>query len=327
MTSVRAFVFVCAAALLTGPFSSLPAAAQAPASPKSDQGQPAPAPNQPGSLTEKLNAYVGCINRLSARSFDSRARYFSWVSKNGPTGKERIIYGLYTIYDTSDCKKAVEKANALEPRDAGLEAAASAYAEAVSKLETLLKEADDYYKQEDYKDDRMAKGRTLHPRLIAAWDAFASADKALRGGVEAINDRRAVEKLAEIERLEGRKARYHVEALMIHAKRLVRAQDTAKPDLAAITKALSDYEGLVRGAEEFAGNGADKIGSSFIGSAKTLLASSKQLMRRVRDKVPYSAGDRMMIDAGGGEMIEGTPQRLMRDYNQLVDTYNRGASG
>ena len=124
---------------------------------------------------------MGCINRLSARSYDSRQRYFSWVSKNGPTGKERIIYGLYTIYDTSDCRKNVEKANALEPRDAALEAAAVRLCgRRVSKLEPLLQEADDYYKQENYKDDKMAKGRALHPRLIAAWDAFASADKALR---------------------------------------------------------------------------------------------------------------------------------------------------
>ena len=179
---------------------------------------------QKSPLTEKLNAYVGCINRLSARSYDSRTRYFSWVGKNGPTGKERIIYGTYTIYDTSDCRKNVEKANALEPRDAELEAAASAYADAVGKLEPLLKEADDYYKQEDYKDDKMAKGRALHPRLVAAWDAFASADKELRSGVEAINDRRALERLAAIEKSEGRKARYHVEALMIQAKRVLRAR-------------------------------------------------------------------------------------------------------
>jgi hypothetical protein len=65
------------------------------------------------SLTEKINAYVGCINRLSERSYSSRSRYFSWAAKSGPTGKERIIYGTYTIYDTSDCRKAVEKANAL----------------------------------------------------------------------------------------------------------------------------------------------------------------------------------------------------------------------
>src|SRR5258708_18878739 len=274
----------------------------------------------------KLNAYVGCINRLSERAYDSRKRYFSWAGKNGPTGKERIIYGTYTIYDTSDCKKNVEKANALEPRDAALEAAASAYVEAVSKLEPMLKEADDYYTQENYKDDRMAKGQALHPLLVAAWDAFASADKALRGGVETINDKRAIEKLAEIERSEGRKARYHVEALIIQTKRVLRAQDTATPDVAKITEALSEYETTVKAAEQLSGTDSGmKIGSMFIDNAKSFLTTGKQLMRRIRDHVPYSTGDKMMLSAGSGWMVEGSPPRLLRDYNQLIEAYNRGA--
>jgi Protein of unknown function (DUF3829) len=282
---------------------------------------------QPSSLTEKVNAYVGCINRLSERSYESRKRYFSWAAQSGPTGKERIIYGTYTIYDTTDCKKNVEKANALQPRDATLEAAASAYAEAVGKLEPLLKEADDYYSQENYKDDRMAKGKAMHPRLVAAWDQFANADKALRNGVEAINDRRAAERLAEIEQKEGKKARYHVQALMIHAKRVLRAADAEKPDLTALTQALTEYEAIVRAMEQVSGaDGGAKIGSMFIGEAKSFLTSAKQLMRRIRDKTPYSQGDRMMLNAGSGWMVEGSPQRLMRDYNQLIESYNRGAS-
>ncbi|MBS0249058.1 MAG: YiiG family protein [Proteobacteria bacterium] len=277
---------------------------------------------------EKMNAYVGCINRLSERAYSSRARYFSWVkAKTGPTGKERIIYGLYTIYDTSDCRKNVAKANALEPHDAGLEAAATAYAAAVGALEPLLKEADDYYTQENYKDDKMAKGKALHPKLVAAWDAFAGADQKLRGEVEAINDRRALEKLAAIEQSEGRKARYYVEATMIQAKRLVRAETADKPDLAAITAALSDYEAAVNAAAPFAsGSGPDKIGSMFVSNAKSYLTTAKQLMRRIRDHVPYSSGDRMMLSQqGAGWMVEGSPPRLMRDYNQLVEAYNRGA--
>jgi len=283
------------------------------------------APNPEASLTEKMNAYVGCINRLSERSYSSRSRYFSWVSPNGPTGKERIIYGTYTIYDTSDCRKNVEQANTLEPRDAELEAAGSAYAEAVSKLEPLLKEADDYYTQENYKDDKMAKGKAMHPRLVAAWDAFAKADKDLRKNVEAINDKRALQRLAAIEQSEGRKARYHIEALMIQAKRVLRAQTADKPDLAALTQALNDYEAAAKDLEN-ASNTEDgqKIGSMFTSSAKSYLTSAKQLMRRIRDKTPYSQGDKMMINAGSGWMIEGTPERLLRDYNQLIDAYNRG---
>ena len=290
---------------------------------------PEPAAAQTPTFTEKMNAYVGCINRLSERSYSSRARYFSWAGKNGPTGKERIIYGTYTIYDTSDCRRNVEKANALEPREPALEAAASAYADAVSKLEPLLKEADDYYEQEDYKDDKMAKGKALHPRLVAAWDAFANADQQLRAGVEAINDRRALERLAEIESKEGKQARYHVEALMIQAKRVLRTNNTAKPDIGEITKAIADFENGITAAEQFArsGIGSGKIGSIFISNAKSYLVKAKQLMRRIRDKTPYSAGDRMMLSQqGAGWMVEGSPPRLLRDYNQLIEAYNRGAN-
>ena len=253
------------------------------------------------SFNEKLNAYVGCINRLSERSYDSRSRYFSWAAKTGPTGKERIIYGTYTIYDTSDCVKNVEKANGLEPHDAALEAAASAYAKAVAKLEPLLKEADDYYE---------------------------NADKTLRSNVEAINDKRVLEKLAAIEQSEGKQARYHVEALMIQAKRVLRAEDAAKPDVGAITAALTELEGTIKAAEEFPGSGAKgKIGSLFMSNAKSFLTTAKQLMRRIRDKVPYSSGDKMMLsNAGSGWMVEGSPPRLLRDYNQLVESYNRGAN-
>jgi hypothetical protein len=173
----------------------------------------------------------------------------------------------------------------------------------------------------------MAKGKALHPRLVAAWNAFESADQKLRSGVDAINDRRALAKLAEIEKSEGKQARYHVEALMIQAKRVLRAEGADKPDVAAITQALNDYESMVKGAEQFTGSGNDaKIGSFFIGNAKSFLVTAKALMRRIRDKVPYSAGDKMMLgNQGAGWMVEGSPPRLLRDYNQLVDAYNRGA--
>jgi hypothetical protein len=302
---------VAGAALLAAPLMADTAAAQTP------------------QAVAKMNAYVGCLNRLSSRAFDSRSRYFSWAAKSGPTGRERIIYGLYTIYDTSDCKKNVEKANAIEPHDAAIEAAGSAYAEAAGALETLLKEADDYYEQQNYKDDKMAKGKALHPRLVAAWDSFERADKALRGEVEAINDKRALEKLAAIEASEGKKARYHVEALMIHAKRVLRTVDTKSPDPGAMAQAITSYEEIVTGAEGFTGGGLarDKIGSFFISNAKSFLVTAKQLMRRVRDHVPYSSGDRMMLgNAMSGWMVEGSPPRLLRDYNTLVDSYNRGAN-
>jgi hypothetical protein len=66
MKSLPAFL-LAGAALLFVPLA-VPAAAQTPPT------------------IEKLNANVGCINRLSSRAYDSRSRYFSWAAKSGPTG-------------------------------------------------------------------------------------------------------------------------------------------------------------------------------------------------------------------------------------------------
>lgn len=298
------------AALLLSAFSGGGAAAQGSAA---------------SALTEKVNAAIGCMNRLSERAFQSRERYFSWAARTGPTGRERIIYGLYTIYETADCKKNVEAANAIEPHEPELEAAASAYVAAVTALEPLLKEADDYYDQEDYKDDKMAKGKALHPRLVAAWTAFASADEKLRGGIDVLQDRRAAETIAEIERTDGKNERYHIETLMMRAKRVLRTENANPPDIAKITEALAEYEAITKATEEFAAANNGKIGSGFVSSSKTFLTSAKQLMRRIRDKVPYSSGDRMLMNGQGAWMVEGSPARLTRDYNSLVDSYNRGA--
>ena len=98
--------------------------------------------------------------------------------------------------------------------------------------------------------------------------------------------------------------------------------------IAAITQALNEYEETIKAAEQASGSGGGpKIGSFFLSNAKSYLVTAKQLMRRIRDKVPYSSGDKMMLsNAGSGWMVEGSPPRLLRDYNQLIDAYNRGAN-
>ncbi len=287
--------------------------------------QAAPAIAQAPPLTQKINAYVGCINRLSERSYASRSRYFSWASKKGPTGKERIIYGTYTIYDTSDCRKKVEQANALEPRQPEIEGHATEYVAAVTALEPLLKEANDYYSQQNYKDDQMAKGKALHPRLVAAWDAFAAADEKLRASIDVFQDEQARQRLADIERTEGIKGRYYIEAVMQGAKLLLRVMRESPPQTAKMTEAVTAFDEIVKAMDDYATESKDKrLDSFFINAAKSFLTTSKQLMRRVRDKVPYSQGDRMILDTGAGAwMVEGSPARLTRDYNELVNSYNR----
>ena len=77
---------------------------------------------------------------------------------------------------------------------------------------------------------------------------------------------------------------------MIEAKRVLRAESAAKPDLAAITQALKDYEGTVKARRtgfRRRRRAQDRL-DVFMSTAKSYLVTAKQLMRRIRDHVPYS---------------------------------------
>lgn len=290
-----------------------------------------PATPAAASLGKKLQPYIACINRLSERSLSSRERYLSWVNeKTGPTGKERNIYGLYTIYDPKDCEAGVAKMAAEQPAVPELEKAGSEYAAAARELSVLLNEANDYYDQGNYKDDKMAKGRAMHPKLMAAYNRFVAADKGLRGQVDELNDKVQLERLTAIEKAEGKSLNYLATDLMIKAKILARMENVEPKafDLEKVNGAINAFEQAIKDIESFnASTSGKKISSMVVSNAKSFLTSAKELMRRVRDKTPYSQGDRMMLaNPGAGWMVTGSPQRVMRDYNQLVDAYNRGVT-
>lgn len=75
-------------------------------------------------------------------------------------------------------------------------------------LSPLLSEAHDYYQQQDYKDDKLAKGKALHPKMLVAWKDFAASDVRLRDVVETLNDRAQAADLVRVEKEEGRAKDY-----------------------------------------------------------------------------------------------------------------------
>ncbi len=278
---------------------------------------------------KKMEAAIACLNRLSERALDSRSRYIDWAGdKPQMKKKPRNVLGLYTIYETDDCAKGVSEAASATPNNPPLEEASAGFVKSVQTLEPLLKEADDYYEQENYKDDKFAKGKEMHGKLLAAWDDFRAADRKLRGVVQDISDVRQTAELARVEKEEGRSAKFHTMSTFLSAKALVRAEasvDMDKMDLAKVTGLLSAYEKSINELEEFAaGPQGGRIDSFYVNSAKDVLVSAKGLMRRVRDKTGFDEGEKMMMSQpGAGWMVEGSQPRLIRDFNQLVDNYNR----
>lgn len=281
-------------------------------------------------ILAKLQPYIECLNQFSERASSSRSRYASWAADSGPTGKEMNIYGTYTISDPHDCGTTIEAANGKEPHEPALETAGTAYANSLIALAPLLKEADSYYEQQDYKDDKMAKGKAMHPKLLAAWSDFAKADDKLRDAIETLQDDVQLQELADIEKTEGRSHHYLALNLMITAKQLLHVEsgDEGAPDLDKIQAKLQAYEAATNELDQFATSGKvnfplSSFMSSLDDSAKEYLGTAKKLMRRIRDKTPYSAGEKMNLSNHlGGWMVEGSPPRLIRDYNQLVGSFN-----
>jgi Protein of unknown function (DUF3829) len=285
------------------------------------------AANAASDLSGKLQPYIQCINRLSERAYQSQDRYVGWAGRaQAINAKPKNILGLYEIYDPADCAKGVEAATAAEPRQPELEAAGTGYVAASLALAAILKTANDYYDQGNYKDDKMAQAKAMHPKLLAAFAAFDRADNGLRGLVEKLNDEIQLAALAEIEKKEGRSVRYLVEAMMVKAKGVVRTKgDTDKFDLAKVIDALSGYEAALRELEDAVSKDKTaKIGMMVMSNAKSFLVTAKEYMRRVRDKVPFSEGERMIMNQpNAGWMVQGSAPRLSRDYNQLIEAYNR----
>lgn len=116
---------------------------------------------------DKMNAYVQFLNR-SMRASESLERYASWVDmKKGPTGKESIVYGLYSLYDVRTEIAAVEAATKAEPKMPELDAAILAYVETYKKIAPAIEKANKYYDRQDYKSDKMEGGKAYHKDIAA----------------------------------------------------------------------------------------------------------------------------------------------------------------
>lgn len=297
----------------------------------SAQPQFAQAADPDAALQNKLQPYIKCINRHSSRAMDSHARYLSWIKNpdKGPTGRERVVYGLYTLYNPDDCQSGIELAAQTEPRLEALEAAGAGYAESLTALYAITTDANEYYELEDYRDDDMQRGKAMHDGLLNAYQAFSAADDALRQALDEQNDALQMRLLQRIEAKQGLTLPFHVQNLSIRAKRLVRAV-TNVDDLqgAAYEPALRAYEEAYLGLRDFTQENPAAIEgvhtySLVESAARTYLKSAKTLWRHHRDGKRWDTGERMLIDAGSPEMVEGHPARVVRDYNELIKRINR----
>ncbi|WP_409309136.1 YiiG family protein [Pectobacterium sp. B1J-3] len=311
----------------TEPTQSTPAAASTAPAPA-----PAPAPEAKPQVdaNQKLNLYIQCFNATHERAHKAMERYASWVKdmKVGPTGKERVIYGVYSMSESSlkDCGEPLIKAAQSEPVMPALDTAAKDYSATVTTWGQTLQEADTYYSRENYKDDAMARGKAMHGDIVKHYAAFSTANRQFNQALEEANDERQLIQLAEIEKSEGRQFNYWYMATMLSAKQLVNllTQDDFNVDTA--TSRLKAYEDNADALIELAKKPETAKPSTWLLMSSPLESyriSAKERLRRVRDKTPYSQSERMMLSSSSGWMVDGSAEKLIRNYNSLVESSNR----
>ena len=97
-----------------------------------------------------------------------------------------------------------------------------------------------------------------------------------------------------------------------------------KINLGALTAASDAYEKEVDAFDAWATQNKSEAGnvSSYIGSAKRLLVAGKNLVRRLRDKKPYSSTEKSWMGTASGWMVDGSPDEVLSKYNDVISAYN-----
>ncbi|HVH47571.1 MAG TPA: DUF3829 domain-containing protein [Labilithrix sp.] len=297
-------------------------------------------------LQEKLDEYIKCLNTLSSSIHQSRQRYLTFVPRSGPTGRETTadLYRL-TPGASPSCSAGISRSKTMPPSDSKLESAGTEFALAAADIDRLMTEMDTYYELRLFRDDKWAKGKATHPRLMAAWERFSKADKGLHDTLDGITKPLAQRTLGRIEREDGKKFRYNRKKVLITARDLVESSDPIGDDddidSSLYTAAYTDFEkslddlsayGSMHKAElAKASNPAFPLSDSnytqFVKEAGDFKKAAKDFWRCLQDapakaKTPSGKIDMGKVGSCGGAPAWKAEEEVIKQYNEFIRTSN-----
>ncbi len=133
-------------------------------------------------------------------------------------------------------------------------------------------------------------------------------------------------RLAEVEKNQGRKSTYFRMAMMRKAKQLAGTIGEETFDAAKAGEQLASYEKITDEALAYVKANSGDVSaewSTLASASEEVRKSAKERVRRIRDKVPYNEGEKMMLKPGSAWMVDGSTEKFIKAYNGLVDASNR----
>ena len=201
-------------------------------------------------------------------------------------------------------------AGAAEPAITPLDGLARDYAHAFEAVIPVANEASRYYERQDYKDDRMARGRELHARLVAAFEPFLAQRARLEAEMKAIKAVVNQRQLETIERREGRAYAWHVRNVLNEAEPLgdVIVQEPGPALLKPLDESIAAFARAVRGFDDYlAAPGAQKGIGTFESEPRSFLGA----VREYREEL-----------AGRRSNAAFKQQFLVDHYNRMIRSAN-----
>lgn len=292
------------------------------------EATPAPA-EEAADPQEKLNAYIDCSNGTMSRFYESFNRYELWVDdmEGGPTGNESHIYGLYSLSEHSveDCATNAAAATKMAPSLPELDQAAADYVTAIQEYDEVSRKADDYYEQGNYKDDNFALGKELHPQLVSAFEKADKAAEKFDTLLGDFNKKVRNQRLTELEQTEGKKFSYHLLSLSLKAEDMVNYITQEDFDADKAQTLIEEYEKAAKALKDYSDTKAEDVPitiSTMDTQVDSLLVASKNRMRHIRDGEEFTQAEIGNLNSGAGWMVEGSADRVIKDYNSLIQTLN-----
>lgn len=279
-----------------------------------------------------LNGLVDCVNGVDASIGKSLERYAGWLPaaapgapQPGPTGNERVVYGLFSVQEhhVTSCKKGLAGA-----RDhATFGDVVSKFEATTDKIVPVINDAHTYYDRKDYKDDGFAKAKEIHTKLWPLAEEFFQVSREFRTAVATANDARMDAEVKEVEAKYGRNLLFQKLHVMRQAKAVVVVASDEDGALAAIEPLLSAYEASVDDMLQYARSNKSEVDkvllwSSFEREAENYLKALKVRARRLRENKGYSEFELKQLESGSGWMVEGSSVSVNQAYNTLVNKSN-----
>lgn len=338
---VRTHAQALSAALLTLVSACSSGEVAAPVAPQAPPALPAlqvfptppPPPPEPTETPEqiaarKAGAVTSCLNLFNDSMHQAHRAYVDRMGDDPEPSHSDWSNpsSLNNLHASSvpQCRSEVDRALAITPAAPELDAVLTAYITSLETLTNLATETKTYFEREANRDDGGAQGRALHPQMLAAFEAYFTADRALRDQVSAVERREMETMLAELAAAPDQHARYLVERTRacamssldaITALRVERAgrqyafaSDQEEALLATVAACQVSTDEMIADPAVLALSG----GGSFAHDAGDLIAASMIVARALREDTSFRSESAAMQQVNA----------VISEYNSLVDDYN-----